>query len=252
MNKILFTVLGISLVFIFTGCSKRLDYINTNKVLKTEHIIKKSYEIGKIKTSYVGNSMIEVFDYNEILIGSNIMKPTKDFIFNSDSSRQFRFMKDDEFKILGTWTIDEKSFVVVNNKKMEALCLLINVDGSIYNKIINKIPNGPAKGEYLTVAYKYEHEPRSVRLKTVVKDVKTEINKGTINYQLIYTGSDDTSFFITYREFTKDNIARPSFFQNLTYSKKNKQIRFKDLIIRIKSVDNEKIVFTVIDDNKKQ
>ena len=239
---------GLMVVFLFSGCAKRLEHINTNKVIKSEHVVIKNYKVGEVNTAYVGNPMIEVFDYNITLKSTDKMKPTEDFIFNSDSSNKYIFTKNDEFKILGKWNIDKVKYTVVNNKKMGDLGLLIRKDGSIHNKIVNMIPYGIDAVKYITIVYNYKYEPKTVRLKTVTITTK-ETRKGKINYQLIYTGSDDSSFFITYREFTKSDLARPSFFQNLTYSRKSSQIRFRNLVLNIISVDNEKIMFAVKSDD---
>ena len=44
-------------------------------------------------------------------------------------------------------------------------------------------------------------------------------------------------------------MARPSYYQELTYELGQKTIRFKNLIMSIHNVDNEKIEFIVISDN---
>lgn len=102
--------------------------------------------------------------------------------------------------------------------------------------------------DFVEVKDKYISNPEKVYFERKIFDKKTKLIKGKTNFELIYSGIDGETINILYREFTNDNIARPSFFQNLTYSKKNNKIRFRDLIIRIDSVDNEKIVFTVLSD----
>lgn len=72
-----------------------------------------------------------------------------------------------------------------------------------------------------------------------------------LSYQLIYSGINDVSLNMTYKEFTGDDIARPSFFQNLTYNANAKQIRFKNFLIQIHDVTNEKITYTILEDGLK-
>ena len=69
-----------------------------------------------------------------------------------------------------------------------------------------------------------------------------------MRYELIYTGCIADNLTMVYREYTPDDLARPAFFQNLTYNIKQKQIRFKNLLIEIILADNEKIVFNVLKD----
>ena len=69
--------------------------------------------------------------------------------------------------------------------------------------------------------------------------------------ELIYSGKNDISLNVTYREYTPDNLARTAFFQNITYQADAKQIRFKDFVIKIDDISNEKITYTVLEDGLK-
>ena len=66
--------------------------------------------------------------------------------------------------------------------------------------------------------------------------------------ELIYSGKNDISLNVTYREYTPDNLARTAFFQNITYQADAKQIRFKDFVVKIDDISNEKITYTVLED----
>lgn len=52
----------------------------------------------------------------------------------------------------------------------------------------------------------------------------------------------------TYKEYSYNDLARPAFFQNLTYQVDAKQIRFKNFLIQIHDVTNEQITYTVLKD----
>ena len=69
-----------------------------------------------------------------------------------------------------------------------------------------------------------------------------------VNFELIYTGTDNTSLFMTYREYTPDNLARPAFFQNLVYPANSDTIRFRDIKIKVHDKANSQIVYTVTED----
>ncbi|TLP36157.1 hypothetical protein [Arcobacter arenosus] len=244
-----YILVPIFILIVFSGCAKRFGYVNTYHVIEEESIVYKNYELNKKQSSYVGATMIRVNNYNKITKSSNLMKPTEDFTFNTNSSNnQIRFFKDDLFTISGSWKIDNITYTAITNRKLDSKHLLIKENGSIHNKIANVIKYGMNAGSAVTVLYTYEHKPKSVRFKTVTS-TSNEMSKGQINYELIYTGLNKDSFMLTYREYTKDDLARPSFFQNLTYSKNKNQIRFRNLLIKIHSLDNEKIVFSVLEDN---
>lgn len=66
-------------------------------------------------------------------------------------------------------------------------------------------------------------------------------------YELIYQGVDNGVVRIAYREFT-DNLARPAFSQDLTYTlAANGETRatFRDVTMQIKAANNDSIEYTV-------
>lgn len=66
-------------------------------------------------------------------------------------------------------------------------------------------------------------------------------------YELIYQGRDENVVRIAYREYT-DNLARPAFSQELTYtlnSGGDTAVRFKDVSLAIHEAGNNQIVYTV-------
>jgi hypothetical protein len=74
------------------------------------------------------------------------------------------------------------------------------------------------------------------------------IYKGNENYELLFGGINDVTISMTYREFTRDSLARPSFFQNLVYETNAKEIRFKNFKITVIEASNEKMVYRVVED----
>ena len=83
-----------------------------------------------------------------------------------------------------------------------------------------------------------------------VEENEIDISSGYLNYELIYSGMDDENIYVTYREFTPKDFARASFFQEFTYSKSSKRIRFKNTLIEVRKATNESIEFIVIEDNQ--
>jgi hypothetical protein len=49
-------------------------------------------------------------------------------------------------------------------------------------------------------------------------------------------------------ELSGGNMARAAFYQDLTYNKKQKTIRFRNLTIDTEEVNNEKIVYKITQD----
>jgi len=72
-----------------------------------------------------------------------------------------------------------------------------------------------------------------------------------ISCELIFAGKNNVSLNTTYKEYSYNDLARPAFFQNLTYQANAQQIRFKDFLIQIHDVTNEQITYTVLEDGLK-
>ncbi len=98
-----------------------------------------------------------------------------------------------------------------------------------------------------TITFKPDNFKFSVKT-TIIDEGATP---APISFEIIYTGKNDISLNFTYREFTAEDLARPAFFQNLTYQANAKQIRFKDFVIQIHNVSNEQITYTIIEDGLK-
>jgi hypothetical protein len=75
---------------------------------------------------------------------------------------------------------------------------------------------------------------------------------GYINYELIYAGMNNVSMNITYKEYSRNDYARPLFYQNLTFEPKAKQIRFKDFVIEILEANIDYIKYKILSDGLKQ
>ena len=125
--------------------------------------------------------------------------------------------------------------------------VFVREDGSVFDET-----EDPNNYSWINV----EIEPTNLIFNHDVKISESIIDStatpsGINNYELIYGGTDGKSITITYREFTPNDLARPAFYQNLVYEAKAKQIRFKDTIIRLEQVSNEKITYSVVSDGLK-
>ena len=81
-------------------------------------------------------------------------------------------------------------------------------------------------------------------------DTKVDTNAGYENFELLYNGTDGKSVFVTYREYTSDNLARPAYFQNLTYDSNAGTIRFKKFRIRVVKATSEALSYVVLEDGR--
>ncbi len=93
-----------------------------------------------------------------------------------------------------------------------------------------------------------EISPSGLRFteRTVIGTV--DVSSGYINYELVYSGTDGQSLKISYREYTSDNLARASFYQDLVFNLSQPTIGFRDVVIEVHAASNEAIEYTVISD----
>jgi hypothetical protein len=244
MKKILvFLMVG----FLFVGCSVKIEQYNPN----TETIVKntsyKNYAIGEQKQAYVGETIIEAKDYDIAIKATDRLEAAYDFVFNPKNSimvvlNRVYFNKGDLFIVIGTINIDGQDYKVLSTPKAQ-FNFIVDNNNIFYDRVLDY---SRQFGLSMPI-YHYDFSPEIVQLKEIVTE-KTIATKSNSNYQIIYTGSDDKSFYLSYREFTVDDLAKPSFYQDLTYSKAQNNIRFRNLVIQINSVDNEKIVYMVLQD----
>lgn len=233
IKKIYFIL--ISLIALYSCATPINPY--AQKYLGSERIFEKNYTVGVKKHSYVGEPMVRVRDYL-------ISKSTSTEVIASSNSNitmggnTWPIEKDKIYKVVGEVNLKNKNYRVIGVTNQEGV--LINDDGRI-------------NPDYVAVIQQVVSTVWSINstndLKFIdVKETNIVPSPGHINYELIYSGRNSESIFIKYREYTTQDLARDSFFQDLTYSISSKKIRFKNIEILIDNVDDEKIVFTVISD----
>lgn len=101
---------------------------------------------------------------------------------------------------------------------------------------------------------------RDLGLQVIPSDVKLTADpnspSGTVResvqagsaLEIVYSGRTDNQINLLYREYSKDDLARPAFFQNLTYSSSEKFLRFRNFRIEVYAATNEAIEFAVVED----
>lgn len=215
----------------FSGCASLDPYYKGKS--ETIHVSDRNYVIGKAQEAYVGDAVVDSSDYNKTISSQGEMEAITSFKVGKNN-----FFAGDKFSIEGYMSLDGKKYRALKARFYEPYLF---VDDNDY--LINKeyhFANSP-------VAYNIKLEPNQVQLKNVLQTTYSS-DVPNPRFQLLFNGISDNSFFISYREFTLDNLARSSFQQDLTYLKTQKNIRFKNLVIEVISVDNEKIVYKVLQD----
>ena len=256
-------LLFIALILIFTGCSGKRQ--RQDLVQVWEHVYDKGYVLGEIKTAYIGDTIIKVRD-RYIHLGTECLTMTasedfklagnytqKKFLNHNvivDGKKQTQYISND------TVELDGQQYLIADVRDIKGVAygLLIDKSGRIMPQTICNGDHDylmPSKDAVLL-----PHEAKLIKSDPATcknNDKKSQsFIDGSINYELLYGGINNVTLAITYREFTIDDMARPSFFQNLVYETSAKQFRFKDFKIEIIEANNEKLVYRVVDDGLKE
>ena len=238
MKRFLLSALLIISVFIQACATGRWDY-QSDFGSAVPGGYEKNYQLGVKKSVYIGQEMIHVIKYGETIQSAT---PLDNYTIQfSTKLNQFRndqlFIDKNKTYTLGeTINLSEKYYLLHLSDRW---CLLVSADGRTYTKSL------------YDYHYKAVYTPEKDLL-IESQNIKFLLAETYVlplsSFDLIYVGKNDVSLNITYREYTGDDRARPAFFQNLTYNADAKQIRFKDFLIQIHDVTNEKITYTILED----
>lgn len=213
----------------------------SSEYLGTERVFDKNYEIGQKLSAYVGQPIIKVKAYKVDRYKSTYMRASDDFII-SGGIVTITGNKNTDYSVIGETTIGKETYTVVSiPSQRRNKGVLIKSDGSVHNKVLS------INGSNVIMVYTFSVSPHDLKFYTS-KGEKRIVDADYINYELIYGGTDGKSLTITYREYTKKDLARPAFYQSLVYQLGQSKIRFKDNVVEVHEATNEKIVYTVISD----
>jgi len=270
MKKILILIC----ILLLTGCGQwiqiRADSVPTREKYIVDRLYyEKNYKIGETITAFVGQEIIRVRPFNEKTAIYTSVKKTMRSQTSLFVDAQYRWSKyhikseaNKEYSInksiqvgnqsgrIAQTGIQKFNILQLNDDDGNEWGILISDSGVVFNAAIYSLSHGmlfyPSSISVSPAIFEI-----SENREKAIEDGKLEsITPGPFS-ELIYSGKNDVSLNFTYREYTPDNLARPAFFQNLTYQASAKQIRFKDFVIKIDDVSNEKITYTVLEDGLK-
>ncbi|WP_282010022.1 hypothetical protein [Nitrospina watsonii] len=207
-----------------------------------KHISKKNYIIDQKTAAFVGQEMIRVKDYWVKEVKENFMLANNPFSITGGIVK-ISGDPNTKYGIQGETNINGKRLTVlkVPGSPAGAYGLLVERNGSPHNQVINILNNN------VVIFYTFSISPSNLKFLQPIKQI-VDGERGFINYELVFGGTDGKSITITYREYTANDMARPAFYQNLVYDINQKTIRFRDTVIKVDSVSNEEIIYTVIAD----
>lgn len=227
----------------FIGCASINPLPSQPSV--SQRYIDKNYTVGMQKSVYVGEPIIKYRDYTLSKVRTNKMSPSNNFTVQGGlfaATIEHTGSISDKYEIIGTTDYSDERYYIMITPSNTRLGLLIDGAG-----------NFSRKGIMLTtkekLPYSYELQPMDTKFKRV-EETKVLLPNVQSNFDLVYTGIDKDSIKILYREYTGDDLAKPAFYQNLTYDNKSKFIRFRQHRIEVLSADSEKITYKVLEDRQ--
>jgi hypothetical protein len=233
MNKIRILMIALTAILL-VGCAGSLEPYSYKISPITKDIAEKNYIIGEKRQAYIGDVVVRAKNYQQTIQKTNELEALTSFMIVSNNVAHFSIGQ--KFKINGYYDIDGVKYLAIRTNNYKPYLLV--KDNILHNQAIDL---------QFPILFKIEISPKTVEFKESLKITNTA-SPSNSNYEILYSGSDDKSFYLSYREYTIDDIVRPAFSQSMTYLKGQNTIRFKNLIIQVDSIDNEKIVYKVLQD----
>ena len=226
---------------LLTGCGMK-GYLRVNAPV--EDVYDKNYEIDQQMTAYTGQPIIKAKQFRakkfESYTSGTDFRIKGGFVDLTGRNGELLAKYAEAVVENVTYSIVE---VYRTGSTTASLGVLVAPDGSVYNQVDN---------HGTLVVIDVDVSPPDLKIVPTNKpkyilSEQTE-QKGSLNYELIYGGTEGDSFKINYREYTSENLARTPFFQDLTYPKSSEEFRFKNYRVKIHEVESGKIVYSVIED----
>ena len=237
MNRLIMSFLLFVLISFISGCGGQSPQL-------TGHYYKTNYNIGEIKTVFVGQSIINVNDYfvyHEQGYNTTYIVPAEDVTltanvktFSSVYNLKISLQKDKQYVLNYHEKVDGILYNLIfpiDSQGSDSYGILIDDSGNIKINTIYK--HELISATNLITPTNFILQPSNVKLNKKVINSAYNNMLGDVNYELIYSGINNVSMNITYREYTKENYAKTAYYQNMTFQPNAKQVRFRDFVIEI-------------------
>lgn len=208
-----------------------------------ERISLRSYELNDTSRVFVGEALVRVKDYTERVRRASALTPmTNVHLTLSGLGSRSTLIAGAEYPIVGSRQSGGQAYRVVRTES--GLFILVSHDGRILEGTALNAMQG---GGYVPLVYRLSTDPSPAHMNDVlVRDIVTD--SSFINFEIIYTGRTGDSLTFSYREYTRADLARPAYYQELTYPANSEFIRHKSLRIRVVEATNEAITYVVVED----
>jgi hypothetical protein len=196
-------------------------------------IVRKSYHFREVESVDQARALNDFEAHGKVPLNSEVIRRGK---------------KDEILSVVGTTMLKRNLCRIVllgSTKNNMPIGLLVNSDtGEVVGAVWR---NG--YGAWGTGTLSYTIEPKNTMF-APVNTVVVAKDKPYENFEIIFTGRIGQNVTFLYREYSPDDLAKPAFYQNLTYNlEREDTIQFKKLRIKVLKVSNESIQFKVLSDS---
>lgn len=243
-------LVGICLVGLFCGGCVTAGIRPISPSSQSSVISDRNYEIGELKSVFVGDALVRVKGYTETTYGFSVLTANEGMTITLGIGNGQAYVgsvtKGQELLVKGERFIDGRRYFIAVSPTLSGdngFHLQVDESGHVYPRILDG--DGPEYFEALpALAYNpiVQVSPASATFTPVARTIAT-LGPGDENYEIVFNGIDGQSMRFLYREYTPGDLARPSFFQELTYPLSSKSIRFKQLSIAVQDVNAESISY---------
>jgi hypothetical protein len=210
--------------------------------------VTRSYELGTLIAASVGEQMVSVRIEDGACRLTAVTPTERGTIRRTGNAEDVLISLDPRhsFDIYGTMRISGKSkrtILVPAPTGGGSFVVFFDEEGAIDPAVAMDFD--PVWSPFTRVSV----EPPTVRLRDTFTISTVNRSGGSYeNWELVYSGRDTGALHLTYREFTRDDLAKPSFFQTLSYTPDASLISFRDLQLRIQTASDTEIQFEVTRD----
>lgn len=231
--------LALLAVLLVTGCATVA--VSTGKgPAQVNQVRDANYTLGVEQTVVVGDPIVRIRDYSETITETASMEASEAFVL-SGGLVSIQFQRGERLPIFGERVNDGVTYTVAAKG---AYGIQIAPDGSIGPGVIN----GLGTDVQVVMAYRFTPSSPTARFTRAVDRQVQRTPSGGQNFEIVFNGIDGQAMRFQYREYTAEDLARPAFFQELSYPLRTDTIRFRQILVHVAAVDAQQIRYTVLED----
>ena len=213
------------------------------EVASRDDVHTKSYRLGAVATAAVGDEIVRVKNYSVTSMATREVEVRTGFTIDGPLYSH-TFQAGERHRYAGKTTYDGKAYDVM---RVDDYGLMFDDTGHVLGKLISGFGNRITPP--VVMIYSYDVTPSDARVSRVTRRIVLPEGFGQ-NYQLVFDGVSGDSIRIGFREYSTEDIVRPSSSQELTYPRNSRSIRFRNLAVDILEVTADRIEYRVTSDTE--